>query len=107
MMGSDRQQDGVHIGHCGATAVEFVAKKLVIKGSDCCGEWGVVCVTKGNGGMMPQGGTDDGMKGILGSSHLTWLQLLRSSSVAVSTSQDFEDKAAITAFCVQWRKKNF
>lgn len=26
-------------------------------------------------------------------------QLLRSSSVAVSTSHDFEDKATITAFC--------
>lgn len=28
-------------------------------------------------------------------------QLLRSSSVAVSTSHDFEDKATITAFCKQ------
>lgn len=44
----------VHIGDCGATGVEFVANKLVRKkGSDCCGEWGVVCVTKGNGGMVP------------------------------------------------------
>lgn len=42
----------MHIGDCDATAVEFVANKLVIKeGSDCCGEWGAVCVTKGNGGM--------------------------------------------------------
>lgn len=33
----------------------------------------------------------------------TWMgfQLLRSSSVAVSTSQDLDDKAAITAFCTQ------
>lgn len=53
-MGSDRQQGGVHIGDRGATGVEFVANKLVIKvGSDCCGECGVVCVTKGNGGMEP------------------------------------------------------
>lgn len=53
-MGSDRQQGGVHIGDCGATGVEFVVNKLVIKeGSDCCGELGGVCVTKGNGGMEP------------------------------------------------------
>lgn len=44
---SDRQQGGVHIGDCGASGIEFVANKLVIKeGSDCCGKWGVVCVTK-------------------------------------------------------------
>lgn len=46
-MRSDRQQGGVHIGDCGASGVEFVANKLVIKeGSDCCGKWGAVCVTK-------------------------------------------------------------
>lgn len=39
--------------------------------------------------------------GSLRSSHLDGFQLLRSSSVAVSTSQDFDDKAAITAFCTQ------
>lgn len=39
--------------------------------------------------------------GSLRSSHLDGIQLLRSSSVAVSTSQDFDDKAAITAFCTQ------
>ena len=33
------------------------------------------------------------------SSSLTMPQLLRSNSVAVSTSHDFEDKATITAFC--------
>lgn len=51
--------DGGHTGNkvvcilaiCGATSVEFVANKVVTKeGSDCCGEWGVVCITKGNGG---------------------------------------------------------
>lgn len=46
------QQGGVHTGDCGATGIEFVANKHVVKeGSDCCGERGVVCVTKGNGGM--------------------------------------------------------
>jgi len=30
---------------------------------------------------------------------LYMVQLLRSNSVAVSTSHDFEDKATITAFC--------
>lgn len=54
-MGPDRQQRGVHTGDCGATGVEFVADKLVIKeGSGCGGEWGVVCVTKGSGGMVPR-----------------------------------------------------
>lgn len=41
------------IGGFGATGVEFVANKSVVKeGSDCCGERGkgVLCVTKGNGG---------------------------------------------------------
>lgn len=52
-MRSDRRQDGVRVGHCGATGVEFVAGELVEKGSDCCGDWGVDCVTKGNGGMVP------------------------------------------------------
>lgn len=47
-----------------------------------------------------QGETDAVMKS-LESLHLAGVQLLRSSSVAVSTSQDFEDKAAITAFCMQ------
>lgn len=53
-MGSDRQQGGVHIGDCGATGVEFVANKLVIKRRLRL-LWriggGTVCVTKGNGGM--------------------------------------------------------
>lgn len=39
--------------------------------------------------------------GSLSSSHPDGSQLLRSSSVAVSTSQDFEESAAITAFCRQ------
>lgn len=44
----------MHIGDCGATGVDLVANKLVLKeGSDCCGEWCAVCVTKGNGGMVP------------------------------------------------------
>lgn len=44
--GQHRQQGGVHIGDCGATGVEFVANKLVLKeGSDCCGgEWGGCCL---------------------------------------------------------------
>lgn len=37
------------------------------------------------------------------SSSLTMPQLLRSNSVAVSTSHDFEDKATITAFCREKR----
>lgn len=44
-------------------------------------------------------------EGRLRSSHLDGFQLLRSSSVAVSTSQDFEDKAAITWFCRQEERK--
>lgn len=54
-MWSDRQRGGVMLTEdSGATDFEFVANKHVQKeGSDCCGEWGsgVVCVTKGNGGM--------------------------------------------------------
>lgn len=46
---------------------------------------------------MGLGGADVLMQGVSGSSHLDGFQLLSSSSVAVSTSQDFEDKAAITA----------
>lgn len=34
-------------------------------------------------------------------------QLLRSNSVAVSTSHDFEDKATITAFCNEKTKAIF
>lgn len=50
-MGPGRRQRG----DCGATGVEFVANKLVIKeGSGCGGEWGAVCVTKGSGGMVPR-----------------------------------------------------
>lgn len=30
-MGSERQQGGVHIGDCGATGVEFVAKQTCYK----------------------------------------------------------------------------
>lgn len=63
--GQTGNRGGVHIGDRGATGVEFVANKLVVKeGSDCCGEWGVVCVTKGDGGMEPEGGTDAMMKGV-------------------------------------------
>lgn len=44
-MGSGRQQGAVHIGNCGATGVDLVANKLVIKeGSDCRGERGVCCL---------------------------------------------------------------
>lgn len=50
---------------CGATGIEFVANKHVVKeGSDCCGERGVVCVTKGNGGMDAGRGADAMMKGV-------------------------------------------
>lgn len=49
------KKDDVHFGDCGATGFKFVANKLVRKeGSDCCGELGVVCETKGNDGMMPE-----------------------------------------------------
>lgn len=64
-MRSDRQQGGVHIGDCGASGVEFVANKLVIKeGSDCCGKWGVVCVTKRQWWNGAGGGADAMMKGL-------------------------------------------
>lgn len=57
---------------------------------------GHVHMSKGNGGMAWRG---EGSRCCgVGSSHLAASQLLSSSSVAVSTSQDFEDKAAITAF---------
>ena len=44
MARDNRQQGGVHIGDCGATGVEFVPNKLVLKeGSGCCGgEWGAL-----------------------------------------------------------------
>lgn len=43
-MGPGRRQRAVRTGDCGATGVEFVANKLVIKeGSGCGGEWGAVC----------------------------------------------------------------
>lgn len=80
-----------------------IGTNAIKEGSDRCGGWGVVCLTKRqwwNGAGGREGGGADAMMRMrsLGSSHLAGSQLLRSSSVAVSTSQDFEDKAAITAF---------
>lgn len=51
-----------------AASVEFVASKLVRKeGSDCCGEWGVVCLTKRQWLNGAQGeGADVMMKGVCG-----------------------------------------
>jgi len=109
MARDSRQQGGVHIGDCGAICDKFIAYKLVttplppsqkkkkrrrekkrLSLTDVVG--GSFNVMEGNGEMAT------GRSGCWGSSSLAETQLLRSSSVAVSTSQDFEDKAAITAF---------
>jgi len=110
MARDNRQQGGVHIGDCGAICDKFIAYKLVttpplpsqkkkrkekerkkrLSLTDVVG--GSFNVMEGNGEMAT------GRSGCWGSSSLAETQLLRSSSVAVSTSQDFEDKAAITAF---------
>lgn len=57
------------------------------------------CVMKGRKSAGEERLKSDGRS--LSSSHPDGFQLLRSSSVAVSTSQDLDDNAAITAFCTQ------
>lgn len=71
-----------------ATAVKSVAMVRLDDGSD-------------SGGRAPGRRGESLMKGGCDPGHPEGVQLLRSNSVAVSTSQDFDDKAAITAFCRQ------
>lgn len=91
------QQGGDHVG---ATGAEFVANNRVGtlpgEGSGWRGEWDVL--RNKRQWCHGAGRSCCAMTGSPGSSRLAGSQLLRSSSVAVSTSQDFEDKAAITAF---------
>lgn len=91
----DRRRVGGSLEFAVATAGESVAAPGLEDGSDFGGEmkWSVM---NGDGGRALGAWRVESWWRDFGGA-----QLLRSSSVAVSTSQDLDDKAAITAFCTE------